>query len=348
MKTKQQKGKRTTQQKAIIVVFALFFALLLYGSRNELKDTWELILGVDIKLLILLPIIQLLSYFCVANYYTSMFQIFKKNVSITAMYPMVLSIFFVEQVLPAGGSTGIAYINYALRNKVSHGVVTLIQLGRYAFNHMAYMCITAVVVVMLFFDSSVNKRSIIVLVGFLVFMAAYAVLGFYIIKSKKHINSVVKWVEKQANKLSKRFRGGKELINSKSLQKSLLEFHNGAEKIFEQKWKNLKPLGFMALSTLGQLLIVYLSFVAIGENISFPVVVAAFTFANFIGVLSVVPGDVGVHEVAMISALQYLGVQGSVAISATLIYRVFVKIIILAIGFVFYGHYIKPSQVELK
>ena len=101
-------------------------------------------------------------------------------------------------------------------------------------------------------------------------------------------------------------------------------------------------------STICEQLIVYLSFVAIGVDVNIGIIMLAFAVANAAGVVSVIPGDIGVHEFAMITVLSYAGVDSEAAIAGTLIYRVFNKSIFLPIGFYFYSRLLKPVSNATK
>ena len=124
------------------------------------------------------------------------------------------------------------------------------------------------------------------------------------------------------------------------------EFHEGVEEMYSNKRKFLKPFMMMFMSATCQIAVVYFSFVAIGETVNPGAMIFAFTLTNIAGVISVIPGDVGVHEGAMIFALSYVGVEEEVAIAATLLYRVYNKFILLGIGFFFYSKFLKPNEQE--
>ena len=100
----------------------------------------------------------------------------------------------------------------------------------------------------------------------------------------------------------------------------------------------------MFFTAIVELSIVYTAFQAVGGEVSIGVLFIAFISANVAGVVSVIPGDVGVHEGVMIIMLSSLGIEGSIAISATLLYRIFNKMIFMPIGIYFYSRLLKPAQ----
>jgi len=344
MSKKEGKQKRSTAQKLVMILIGLFFVYALMANYGRLVEAYDVLKGVDTKYIILLPLVQLVSYLWIAGYYKTMFGIFEKDVKYWDAYRMTAGLYFVEQILPSGGASGIAYMAYGLKDKASTSLTTLVQLGRYGFNHLAYtfMVILGVFWSLQLQSSRVTLFGSVIAVGVLI----TAVFEFFIVLSgDSKINKLVEKVSDIVNWFGKKIlRRPKELMDSKKLISSLKDFYDGTNKMKENKMQFLNPFLIMSLSAASQIAVVYFSFVALGAQTNLGIIIFAFTFANFFGVLSVIPGDVGVHEGAMISALTIMEVDFSVATAATLIYRVFNKFIMVAIGFFFYSHFLKPSS----
>lgn len=340
---KGNKQKRSRAQKLLIILIAEFFIFAIMTNFGSILSAYEVMKGVDPKFIILLPLVQLVSYLFIAGYYKSMFSVFGKKLKYWDSYRMTAGLYFVEQILPSGGASGIAYLAYGLKGKSSTSLTTLVQLGRYGFNHLAYslMLVIGVFWSLPLGDSTVTIFGSTMAIGVLI----SAGIAFYLVLSgDKHVNAIVGKVSSAVNWFGRKILRKKQLMNPKNIIRSLKDFHDGTAKMKEDKTQFIKPFLIMCLSAAVQILVVYLSFVALDKQINLGIVIFAFTFANFFGVLSVVPGDVGVHESAMISALKIMGVDFSVALSATLIYRVFNKFIMVGIGFFFYSHFLKPSE----
>lgn len=65
-----------------------------------------------------------------------------------------------------------------------------------------------------------------------------------------------------------------------------------------------------------------------------------------VGGISLIPGDVGVYEVAMVAAFSSLGIPVAAALSATVLYRILKKLITLSVGFVFYTRLISTMPAS--
>ncbi|MDX1766210.1 MAG: lysylphosphatidylglycerol synthase transmembrane domain-containing protein [Candidatus Saccharimonadales bacterium] len=337
--------RRSKWQWTVIILLAVAFGVLLFSSRDKIDETIDLLRSVDLRILALLPLIQLTSYFFVANYYQRFLGAFKRKVKLGEMYRMVIALYFVEQVLPSGGASGITYLAYALRKVASVGKTTLVQLSRYLLSYTSYILIMIAALAFLIADDEPNFRATLwgsmILAGLIgnIFLVAW------LIRHQNAIDGFVNAITRFVNWVARVFIRRRESVLAKeTITNNLKAFHDGVDTIFQNKQAVIGPFIFMALSTAMQLLIVYMSFVAIGQWVNPGVIFVSFALANLVGIISVIPGDVGVHEAMMIFVLSSAGVDSAVAVSATLLYRVFNKIIMLSIGFFFYARYLKPAE----
>src|SRR5690606_35087514 len=92
---------------------------------------------------------------------------------------------------------------------------------------------------------------------------------WWVINSKKNIDRFVKFVSRLINRVVNVFkRDKKPVLSEKKIKDAWLDFHDGVYKIRS----NLKDFGkhffFMIMSTVCELAIVYLSFVALGQTVN--------------------------------------------------------------------------------
>ncbi len=238
-----------------------------------------------------------------------------------------------------------SYIAYALRTVASVGLTTIVQISRYLLNFGAYLLIVPIGLVFLFRDESINDTALWLGVVLFVGLLLGAALVRYLLDAQSHIDKLVRLISGFVNKIAEKIFKKKKLIKGDALKKNLKDFHDGAGELLRNRSKILRPYLFMVGASSVQLTIVYLSYLAVGETLNPGIVIVAFTLANVVGAISIIPGDVGVHEAAMIFALSSAGVDTAVAISGTLLYRVFNKLIVLPIGFFVYTQYLKPSKI---
>lgn len=337
---------RSKWQWFFIGLAAVAFLIVVLTGRAIIEETFDLLKGIDLRFLIILPLLQFVSYMFIAGYYRSSLKTFNHHVSYLRAYGTVVSLYFVEQVLPSGGVSGMSYIAYALRTVASVGMTTVIQISRYLFNYAAYLIVVPIAIVLLLREDPINKTAIWLGVGLTVGLIVVGFFIRYLVDSQNHIDKFVNLTSKFVNRVAKKFFKKDQLLKPDAIKKSLLDFHEGASILLRDKSKALKPFLFMLGSTCVQLSIVYLSFIAVGEQVNLGVIIMAFTVANIVGVISIVPGDIGVHEATMVFVLSSAGVDTAVALSATLLYRVYNKLIVLPVGFLIYTQYLKPPKAK--
>lgn len=338
----------------LILVAAIGFAILLYSSRGLLYETWLVIKTADIRLVLLLPAIQVVNYFFIGGYYRTMFGFFDTKISAARSWGVVASLNFVNQILPSGGLSGITYLAYGFRSNLAVGKTTMIQTGRYVFSLATYVFIVPFALALMFSSGS-DEGSLNGVAGELladwygiataIIFVILIVVSILLLRSVKTTQKVADFFRRVLNKILWIFTK-REVVSHKTTNKLVRDFHDGIDFFKQQKGHLLKPYGYMMLSVSMELSIVYVSLLAVGAEVSFAVAFASFVAANIAGVVSIIPGDVGIHETVMVATLVAFGVPAPQALSAVLLYRVFNKVIFLPVGFYFYSVLLKPNKSE--
>ncbi len=353
---KTVKAPKKGENKVRIVLLAigiLAVGVLLFTNREVIGETWELLKTLNVWIVLAIPVLQLTSYSFLALYYRSFFSALGHKLRYRLSFESVAALAFVNQVLPSGGLSGISYLAYAWRNVAPLGTTTMIQISRYVLSLIAYVVILTTASAVLFFSEEGISTEIRLVLLVLIFFTFICALGFFlVIKYWKYSDGFLHWFANKINSFARWIRRKPAkyvLIQEKPLKKTLNEFHSKILLVAKERRKLLRPLFWVFMSTLTENLIVYTAFLAIGVTINPAILILGFAAANVAGVISVIPGDVGVHELVLVLVLSSFGVDSAAAISAALLYRVFNKLIILPIGFYFYNLVLKPAeQVELK
>lgn len=329
----------------LIIAAAILFGVLLYANRRILGETWLLLTDIRIEYLLLLPVIQFFNYSSVAMYYRTFFKNLGIKTPLFRMIKMVYALEFVNQILPSGGLSGVTYFIYGMKHKIAAGTVTLAQIGRYLFSYLTYFGLFAVALGFLLYGSNqINPRVYEYLVAFVILAIVGIVSIVYFISSKARTSKVIGNIGRFLNWISERLRSGKSLFGSNTIEKSLNDFHESFMQV-KHNWRQFfVPFIFMGFNTFFGALTVIVSFYAIDVPLNPGAILFSFAVANAAGVLSVVPGDIGVHETVMIAMLTLVGAPASAALSATLLYRVFNKFVFMPFGFYCYSQLLKPAR----
>jgi uncharacterized protein (TIRG00374 family) len=87
---------------------------------------------------------------------------------------------------------------------------------------------------------------------------------------------------------------------------------------------------------LEEILMVFVVYIAFGEWVNFGAIILAYAVANFAGLVSVLPGGVGVYEALMTAVLATAGISPALSIPVTVMYRVLSTIIQVPPGYYLY------------
>lgn len=333
----------------LLVVAVVGFGFILWGARSQLTETWQLLSRVNPWSVLLLPLTQLLSYFFLSQYYRTFIKSFGGQIGSMRAFGTTTALNFVNQILPSGGASGITYIINAFRDAANGGQVTLIQLGRYVLAFLSYVPLLFAAWLWLVASGDFNGEIRFVFMILMLVSLPGTVLLILAISNQKLVDSAVAGILRFLNRIIALVTSGRTKPITVSPDSGFMkEFHDGVAFLKSRGHQVIKPYLFMQLSTLAEVTIVNLAFWALGVPINPGIVLLAFTAANIIGVISIVPGDVGVHELAIVTVLSYIGVDQSTAIAGTLLYRVFNKVIVLSIGFIFYVRLLKPLMDNAK
>lgn len=336
----------TRRQRVLIAAGLVLLAVLLYSSKDVLNDMYDTLKSVNVWLLPVLPLMLLCSHSFIALAYRSVLSNLGSRIKFSSLLPMVWALTFVNQVLPSGGASGLTYFIYGMRGKVSSGTTTLAHLARYGLSYLSYFVVLAVAFVFMIWAHKITTETLLFF-GVLTLISIAGIIFFgYILHDRSRIawfteklSRFVEWVIRVLKRQDSQESKGK-LVNKVS--SALEEFHKGYIKLMRHKQQLRLPFAFILASSFFENMIVYTSFLLVGADVNPGLIIVSFTLANFAGIISFVPGDVGVHEATMIAVLSVAGVPASTALSATLLYRVFNKLLFLPVGFAAYSYLIKP------
>jgi uncharacterized protein (TIRG00374 family) len=120
------------------------------------------------------------------------------------------------------------------------------------------------------------------------------------------------------------------------VRKLFFEFHENYEILRKNYTKLKKPLIYAFFASFTEIATIYTVYAAFGEWINFGAVILAFAIANFAGLISVLPGGIGVYEGLMTAVLATVGVPPSKSLPITVMYRVLSMALQLPPGYYLY------------
>lgn len=320
------------------IITAAAMLALVVAIHEQLIATLKNLTKVNAWALLLLIPVQMLNYHSQTEMYRGMFAVIGNKIRYSTLYRMALELNFINHVFPSGGVSGISYFGVRMRNEdITAGKATLIQLMKLV---LLFLSFEILLVAGLLFLALGNKANdfVILVTSSITTLLVVGTFGFVmIIGSQKRISATFTFLTKVINRVLHFFLPkSPETINIVRVQRVFEELHANY-KLLESRWKDLKmPFfwGLMANATeVGSIYVVYIAF---GEWVNIGAVILAYAVANVAGLISVMPGGVGIYEALMTGVLVAAGVPAAVSLPVTVMYRMLNMLIQLPPGYYYY------------
>lgn len=324
----------------LIVNVATVVALLVlvYAVRHQLVDTLQNLFKVHTWALLLLVPIEWLNYDAQARLYRGLFRLTGVELSYKFLFKTSLELNFVNSVFPSGGVSGISYFGVRMRgNQITGAKATLVQMMKLMLLFLSFEILLIAGLLFMAIGGRVNSLVILVTSSVSTLLVVGTIAFVMIIGHERRIKASFKFVTKLLNSVIHVFRRRHpETINISRAYATMEELH-GNYKLIESQYRRLKAPFFWALiANIVEVAAVYVVYIAFGHWVNVGSVILAYSVANFAGLVSVLPGGVGIYEALMTGVLVAAGVPAALSIPVTVMYRVLNMLIQLPPGYYFY------------
>lgn len=351
MDKKEQEDKSRRWKTIITVVTLVALAVLLFAIKDQIVETYQNLGRVNLWVLLLMPIFQFGNYHSYVQMYRALLAQLGERIRYKSMFRVQLELNFVNNVFPSGGVSGISYFGIRMRDaNVSAGKATLVQVMKFVLVFISFQILLAVGLLFLTVSGETSNFLIMIVAVLSTLLLVGTVLLAYILGSKRRTNSFFTLLTRGLNRFINYFRRSHpETINIDKVKNLLQELHE-SYVVLKKNPKVLKrPLMFALLANITEILTIYTVYMAFGEFVNPGAVIIAYAIANFAGLISVLPGGVGVYEALMTGVLAAAGVPAALSLPVTVMYRILNAFIQLTPGYFFYHknlHHTKNSRDE--
>jgi putative heme transporter len=340
---------KSKQIKVVInVVTILALGVLIFYSWDQIANGLKEIFGAKLSVVFLMIPLQLVNYYAVAKFYHSYFRASNQQLSMKLMYKIALELNFVNHILPSGGVAGFSYLGLRLkRYGVPISRTTLAQTMRFGFTFISFLIILFMGMFLLSFGSGRSGGGLALFIGLsIAFLTLFfVVVVAFIISSENRIKVFTAFLPKLFNRILKNIVR-KNVINVEKIERMFIDLHKDYITITKQ-WRCLKkPFWWAFWINATEIGTAYLAYIALGQLVNPGAVILAYSVASFAGLISILPGGIGVYEALMTGVLASAGVPKALALSATLVYRITCMIIFLPVGFVLYQMALRKGDAE--
>ena len=140
------------------------------------------------------------------------------------------------------------------------------------------------------------------------------------------------------------------MITRRNLTRGLQDFddtlRSGLTHVRSQPLALVVPLGLIVADRAVRVGAVWLCFEALGAGVALEVIVTGFAIGVAAGVVSMIPGGIGVQEGSMAGVYHLLGVPLEQAVLVSLLFRVVYFVVPFGVSLAFYGKVIRQRRPE--
>ncbi|HPR10467.1 MAG TPA: lysylphosphatidylglycerol synthase transmembrane domain-containing protein [Candidatus Saccharibacteria bacterium] len=330
-----------------VTIIALI--VLIYFSWPQITEGLKEIGGAKWSIIALMIPLQVFNFFAVGMIYYSYFtshrhsRVTKKN-----MFKVALELNFVNHVFPSGGVAGFTYLGYRMKHYgVAVSRTTLAQSLRFALTFISFLILLFFGLFMLSFGD--RSSGVTLYIGLsIAFLTLFGtMLAVFIISDEGRIKAFTAFLPRLVNAVLKPFKKKRgNAIDLEKIEKLFGDLHTDYEELMKDRKKLKKPFMWALLVNISEVLTIYLAYLALGQVVNPGAVILAYSVASFAGLVSILPGGIGVYEALMTTTLAASGVPKALALSATLIYRIFTMIIFVPTGFILYQLALRKGETE--
>jgi len=322
---------------------AVFLAVIVFVSRNEIAHAWHLLAQVNIWILLLLIPGQILVYYTggemIFSYLRSKGSI--DNIKSSDQTRIALELNFVNHILPSGGVSGVSYVNWRLgRYGVSSGRATMAQAVRYAAGFAAFAALLLVAVIAVTIDGQINRWIILISSSLVGLMFSVVAATIFLLSSKRRIDRFALWLHRMANATVRKLSFGRrvQVLKQEPITTFFDELHHDFVALSHDKKLLVRPFIWGLVFMAGDAALFLVTFLALGTMVNPAIILIAYGVASIAGFFVVTPGGAGAYEAIMVSFLAIAGVTSGVAIAGIVLTRVILLLGTIIFGYLFYQH----------
>lgn len=336
----EEKNQRTSRRWRLILTWFTLIALvfLVFFLRDEIVDTFANLQQVHLWILSFIIVWQLLNYHSYTILYQSLFEILGKKLKYRPLYKIMLELNFVNHVFPSAGVSGFSYFGVRMKTLgVSPGKSTLVQMMRFITTFISFQALLFLGLFALAINGKANDLTLLVASSIATLVLVSTLLMAYIVGSRSRIDTFLTQATRFLNRLIQFVRPKHpETINIKSARGTFLELHENYVILTKDYSKLKKPLIWAFIANFTEVATIYTVYLAFDSPVNIGAVILAYAVANFAGLISVLPGGIGVYEALMTAVLVTAGVPAALSIPVTIMYRILTLAIQLPPGYFFY------------
>jgi len=307
----------------ILLIIGILLILVIYNLFKSLKESFQIILSVNIPIYILAIIISVSAFHMYIISWIFLLRALNIKIKLKDVLSLVWTSYFFDAMVPTASVSGEAVRAYltAKKHDVKWGDAISSVVAHRTIAIMSFTIMTAIsfIPLCLMYQLSIG---ILILAGVAVSLSLIGLIALlYFSLKPEAINAFMRGILKITGKISK--RGAEKIEKSEQkIIKTVYEFSNAMKLLINHKQIMFLTFLTSVLWWLGNAFTGYIIFLSLGYKISFILILFVFTLTILVRMIPVfIPGSMGIFEAATIALWSAVGVSPSVAAAVALLNR---------------------------
>jgi uncharacterized protein (TIRG00374 family) len=330
-----------------IITFAAL-ALTAYLLRGQIIETVGNLRKANPWPVLLVVPLAVFNHFSQAKLYQGIFRILGDRFRTRAMMRLSLELNFVNNVFPSAGVSGFSYLSIRMKPEgISAGKATLVQIMRFALLFVSFQLLLGLGLLLLAFVGSVNNFVMLVAGSLATLLLVGTLIVVYIISSKSRINAFFTSLTRLVNRLIQVVRPRHpETISVRRVERVFTELHENYKLLRTHVLDLRRPLGFALTANIAEITAIFFVFAAFGHIVNPGAIIIAYAVANFAGIVSVLPGGIGIYEALMTGVFAAAGITPGLSLPVIVAFRMVSMATQMPVGYFFYQRSLQNHDTD--
>lgn len=318
---------KSRQRKIKLYVTIITFVALIgvaFAIRGQIAETVANLRTATLWPVVAIVPLAFLNHLALGKLYQAVFRILGDRFRTRSMVRLSLELNFVNNVFPSAGVSGFSYMGLRMKGEeIETGKSALVQAMRFSMLFVSFQILLAIGLLLLSLFGNVNNFVIMVSASLATLLFVGTGLTIFVISSKQRISGFFTGLTRVINRLIQIFRPKHpETITISRVESVFNDLHENYKLIRDNVLDLRRPALFALGSNVAEITSVYMAFLAFGVAVNPGAIILAYAVANFAGVMSILPGGIGVYEGLMTGVLVATGVPVAVSLPAILTFRI--------------------------
>ncbi len=250
-----------------------------------------------------------------------------------------------NNVFPSGGVSGFGYLGIRMKKLgVKGSKATLVQTSRHMLTFVSFIFYLIIALLLLSIFGSASRIIILIASSLSSIIIFGTFFLLYVISDEGRIKQFMAALPRLLNSILGLVRRKKQTINIAKVEQLFGDLHKDYIHV-RKNWKDLRfPFFWTCLMNFTEILTIVIVYASFGQFINPGAIIISYAVANMAGLVAVLPGGVGIYEGLMTATMASAGIDKGLALSATVVYRVFNMGIFLPIGYIFYQRALRTES----